>query len=96
MAHLNCILWNKIGTLRLTNSLKLKNKGYYTKGDEKMESKYNHSAEGKFSLSNNIIPYFGHMPVIHHILSSDRMPGSGKKSLPLPVYYRNSFQVSYA
>ena len=39
MVHLKYILGNKIGTLSPINSLKLKNKGYYTQVDEKMESK---------------------------------------------------------
>ena len=35
-----------------------KNQGYYTEGDDDIEGKYNHSADGKDSLKNNRINDF--------------------------------------
>ena len=58
------------GTQIQNMSYKLKRWGFYTQGDDQIESRYNHYSEEKDSFNNSILPSIEKMPDNERILSS--------------------------
>ena len=59
--------------------------GYYTQGGNKMERKYNISAQEKYSFKNKKITPFDHIPATRKIYSSENIPAVDQKSPTLLV-----------